>query len=165
MSVGDVVATLRAALPNPSFGDSTFTDALAARLCVEREVAEALVARCACPGDVVDDVILRVARLTAQPPPAPEPDLEEVIVEVERVTLYGSRATTDRLGAVRYLRAPAYVRRHLPTEGRTLAEVVTDLARDGHPFRVVVVTRRVSALEWCGGPIDGNAERVTMGEP
>lgn len=75
-------------------------------------------------------------------------DDEPIVLTVERVVPYVARVTAERIGEVRYLSAPAYVRAHHTTEGRTLASILTGLAQSGHPFRVEVTLRRVPLIEW-----------------
>lgn len=74
---------------------------------------------------------------------------EAIVLEVERLTPAGVRTESERVGVVRYLSAPAYVRLHHATEGRTLGSIVEGLVLSGHDFAVQSWVREVPLLDWC----------------
>ncbi|HET6416717.1 MAG TPA: hypothetical protein VMW52_04645 [Phycisphaerae bacterium] len=69
----------------------------------------------------------------------------EIVVEVERVRC---GMHNSRLGAARITSGEPYVLAGF--EGTDLPSLATELAETGHVFRVEIVERFVSMLEWYG---------------
>jgi len=69
----------------------------------------------------------------------------EVVVAVERVCCGPHNA---RLGAARVVNGEPYVLAHF--DASDLPTLSIELAVTGHPFRVVIVDRHVSMVEWYG---------------
>lgn len=72
----------------------------------------------------------------------------EIVVEVERVRC---GAHNSRLGAARIVSGEPYVLAHF--DNSDLPTMAIELAATGHAFRVVIVDRHVSMVEWYGASV------------